>query len=128
MKMNPRQTADANACSLPWLTGLQKVLNESCAGCKASRMLFLSLSNRAGGITGWLTDQLEEGRIQAWQCLAADSVIERERWLSEDWCVTLGGDATEVFRCQSGNISASEEHLQISHHAQKVEKSVVLLM
>ncbi|CAB1449650.1 unnamed protein product [Pleuronectes platessa] len=28
-------------------------------------------------------------------------------------------DATAVSRCQSGNLSANGEHLQISHHAQK---------
>lgn len=37
-------------------------------------MLFLSLSDQAGGITGWLTDRLEEGLVQAWQRLAAGRV------------------------------------------------------
>ncbi len=115
-KINPWQTAVTNACPQPGLKRLQKALDESCSGRRGeSGMLFLSLSDQAGGFTGWLTDRLEEGLVQAWR-LAAGGVTEWERWLAEDWCVTLSGDATEMFRCQSGNVSANGEHLQISHH------------
>lgn len=76
-KMNSWQTVVTNACSQPGLTRLQKALDESWTGGEEGGMLFLSLSDRAGGFTGWLTDRLEEGLVQAWR-LAAGSVRVRK--------------------------------------------------
>lgn len=55
------------------------------------------------------THRLKEGRAQA-ESLAAGGVIKWERWLAEDWCVTLSRDATTMLHCQSGNYSAFTIH------------------
>lgn len=79
----------------------------SWTACEKSWMFFRSHLNEAGSITGWLTQWLE---VQARQRLAAGGVIKWERWLAEDWYVTLHGDAMKVFHCQSGNVTAKEKH------------------
>lgn len=98
-------TVVTNACSQPRLTRRQKALEEGWAGDEETGMLFLSLSDQTGGTTGWLTDRLEEGLAQAW-CLAAGSDIEWERWLAEDWCVTLSGT---LRRCLTANLATSQQ-------------------
>lgn len=92
------------------LTRLLKALYGFRAADEETGMLFLSLSDRAGGATGWLTEQLERKALAQARRLPAGSDKSEKRLLAEDWCVTVRGTLGRVSHCQSGNVSAKRGH------------------
>lgn len=102
-----RQTANTSACTAlslcswgfrrHWMNPEREARKARCCSSHSLTRLEASPADSPSGS--------RKGLVQAWR-LTAGSVTEWERWLAEDWCVTLSGDATKVFRCQSGNVSA----------------------